>query len=91
MRTTLQTWTAADKDMVGCDTCDFWVHSSCDRMAAKVLASGEDMDYFCPQCRKAKNADNRLMALRQAEAAVQAAQPRQPRTAYHLFSAEIHK
>ncbi len=77
--------------MVGCDTCSFWVHAGCDRLAAKVMASKEDMDYHCPHCRKLRNIHNRLVALQQAELAVRAAEPRPPRTAFHLFATEIQK
>lgn len=84
-------WRPTDNDMVGCDTCSFWVHAHCDRLAGKVMSAGEEMDYFCPQCRKARNIHNRLAALQQAELAVRSAEPRQTRTAFQLFAAEIHR
>ena len=38
--------------MVGCDGCDFWIHDTCDRDAARALASpSEDEPYYCPACR----------------------------------------
>ena len=87
----LQVWLPSDKDMVGCDTCSFWVHTHCDRLAAKAMASGGDIDYYCPHCRKLRNINARLSALQQAENAVRTAEPRPPRSAFHLFAAEIHK
>ena len=77
--------------MVGCDTCSFWVHASCDRLAGKALSSADQRDYFCPQCRKVKNFNNRLAALQQAEHAVRSAEPRPPRSAYQYFATEIHR
>lgn len=76
--------------MVGCDSCSFWVHASCDRLANKALSTA-DLDYYCPQCRKVKNINNRLTALQQAEHAVRSAEPRPPRSAYQLFAQEIHR
>lgn len=86
-----QVWLPDEKDMVGCDTCTFWVHASCDRLARKALASADQMDYYCPHCRKVRNFNNRLVALQQAQHAVQSAEPRPPRTAYHIFAQEIHR
>ena len=83
-------WHAEDRDMVGCDSCSFWVHAGCDRLANKALSSSE-LDYYCPQCRKVRNFHARVAALQQAENAVRAAEPRAPRSAYHLFAQEIHR
>lgn len=53
----LQVWKPTDKNMVGCDGCDFWIHHTCDTEAARVLASAaEDEQYFCPHCRQASAA-----------------------------------
>ena len=52
-----QVWKPTDKNMVGCDGCDFWIHDHCDAQAARVLASNaEDEQYFCPHCRQASAA-----------------------------------
>jgi len=41
----------SDRNMVGCDSCDFWVHDHCDPRAALALAAGsEDVPYQCPRC-----------------------------------------
>ena len=81
-----------DKNMVGCDTCDFWVHTHCDPKAAEVLkANSENIKYHCPTCREKKSTKHRLAELRRAEDDVRKAQPRKPRSAYNLFAAEIHK
>ena len=40
--------------MVGCDSCDFWVHCSCDGPARTVMEAqerGDEVDYHCPRCR----------------------------------------
>ncbi len=87
----MQVWLADDKDMVGCDTCSFWVHAACDRLANKALHSADQMDYYCTQCRKVRNFNNRVAALQQAENAVRSAEPRPPRSAYQLFATEIHR
>lgn len=88
----LQVWMQTDKNMVGCDTCDFWVHTHCDPKAAEVLkANSQDIKYHCPTCREKKSTKHRLAELRKAEDDVRKAQPRKPRSAYSLFAAEIHK
>ena len=52
-----QVWKPTDKNMVGCDGCDFWIHDHCDAQAARVLASNaEEEQYFCPHCRQASAA-----------------------------------
>ena len=57
-------WDDSDVDMVGCDGCDFWVHSRCDRVAARVVAeSGEQADYFCPPCRDRQERREKRAAL----------------------------
>lgn len=57
----LQVWKPTDKNMVGCDGCDFWIHDTCDPEAARVLASAaEDENYYCPSCRQASAAQVRL-------------------------------
>ena len=92
LTTTLpQVWLPTDKNMVGCDSCPFWIHDHCDPMAAKLLRSTKEQPYHCPSCRQAKSHESKLAALREAEEAVRAAQPRKPRSAYQLFAAEIHK
>ena len=49
--------------MVGCDSCDFWVHCACDEPAKTVMAAqerGDEVDYHCPRCRvKADEADDK--------------------------------
>ncbi len=46
-----QVWQMSDRNMVGCDSCDFWVHDHCDPRAALALAAGsEDVPYQCPRC-----------------------------------------
>ena len=50
----MKVWFPTDRDMVGCDTCSFWVHASCDRLAAKALSSAEQMDFHCRQCRRVR-------------------------------------
>ena len=91
----LQVWLPTDKNMVGCDNCNFWVHDHCDPMAARVLAlierGDEEEAYMCPLCRKLEEGRQTLAALARAEAAMKHAQPRNPRSAYNLFSMEIHK
>ncbi len=63
MRLMLQVWKPTDKNMVGCDGCDFWIHDVCDAEAARVLADGgEDEPYFCPACRQASAAQVRHVA-----------------------------
>ena len=88
-------WLPTDKNMEGCDNCNFWVHDFCDPQAARVLAHiarGDDEEpYMCPLCRRQQDARAKLAAMASAEAAMKAAQPRQPRSAYNLFSLEIHK
>ncbi|DBA76675.1 TPA: hypothetical protein ACH3X2_008711 [Trebouxia sp. C0005] len=84
-------WYQTDKNMVGCDTCVFWVHTHCDALAAKAINSTSDEPYHCPQCREKTSTKSRLAALRKAEDEVRKAQPKKPRTAYNLFSVEIHK
>ncbi|DBA81836.1 TPA: hypothetical protein ACH3X1_007555 [Trebouxia sp. C0004] len=84
-------WYQTDKNMVGCDTCVFWVHTHCDALAAKAITSTSDEPYHCPQCREKTSTKSRLAALRKAEDEVRKAQPKKPRTAYNLFSVEIHK
>ena len=40
--------------MVGCDSCDFWVHCACDEPARTVMEAqerGDEVDYHCPRCR----------------------------------------
>jgi hypothetical protein len=61
-----QVWKPTDKNMVGCDSCDFWIHDHCDTEAARVLASNaEDETYYCPPCRQASAAQvSRLMPCR---------------------------
>jgi hypothetical protein len=87
----VQVWFPTDEDMVGCDTCSFWVHAACDRLAAKALMSADQMDYFCRQCRRLRNFNNRLSALQQAERDLRSAEPRQPRSAFGLFATEIQR
>ncbi len=89
--TMVQVWYQTDKNMVGCDTCVFWVHTHCDALAAKAINSTSDEPYHCPQCREKTSTKSRLAALRKAEDEVRKAQPKKPRTAYNLFSVEIHK
>ena len=87
----LQVWYQTDKNMVGCDTCDFWVHTHCDPLAAKAIKGNSDEPYQCPSCREKTSSKSRLAALKKAEDEVRKAQPKKPRTAYNLFSVEIHK
>ena len=88
----VQVWMHTEKNMVGCDSCDFWVHHTCDPKAAEVLkANSDQVKYHCPSCREKKSTKHRLAELRKAEDEVRKAQPRKPRSAYNLFAAEIHK
>jgi len=87
----VQVWFPTEHDMVGCDTCSFWVHAACDRLAAKALSASEQMDFHCRQCRRVRNFNNRLAALQQAEHALRIAEPRQPRSAFGLFATEIQR
>ena len=87
----VQVWLPTDKNMVGCDSCSFWVHSGCDPQAHQVLNSATDEAYHCPDCRQKTSSKSRLAELRKAEEEVRKAQPKKPRTAYNLFAAEIHK
>ena len=87
----VQVWFPTDRDMVGCDSCSFWVHASCDRLAAKALSAAEQMDFHCRQCRRVRNFNNRLAALQQAQHALRIAEPRHPRSAFGLFATEIQR
>ena len=87
----LQVWLPNEKNMVGCDSCTFWVHSHCDPAAAKALKASGDDTYHCPACKEKKSAKSRLAELRKAEEDVRKHQPRRPRSAYNLFAAEIHQ
>ena len=44
--------------MVGCDSCDFWIHDRCDNEAARILSNtrGNAEPYSCPMCRSAQQA-----------------------------------
>jgi hypothetical protein len=86
-----QVWLPTDKNMAGCDNCSFWVHDHCDQGAMAALNTEGDIPYYCPPCRRQAEAHHQLQTLRQAEAQLRAAQPRRPRSAYHLFSLELHK
>lgn len=88
----LQVWFPTDKNMVGCDSCDFWIHDHCDELAAKALKmNNPDIPYHCPPCRHKKQASSLLRALHEAQENLRLAQPRRPRAAYNIFAAEIHK
>lgn len=86
-----QVWLPTDKNMAGCDNCSFWVHDGCDPGAMVALEAEGEIPYHCPPCQRQAEAHHKLQALRQAEAQLRAAQPRRPRSAYNLFSAELHK
>ena len=86
-------WLPTDKNMAGCDNCGYWVHDMCDPLAAIALEAEDESEvpYYCPPCKRQAEAAAKLNALRAAEAQLRAAQPRRPRSAFHLFSSEIHK
>ncbi len=87
----LQVWLPTDKNMAGCDNCSFWVHDHCDPLASVALHAPSDIPFYCTPCKRQAEAHAKLTALRQAEAQLRAAQPRRPRSAYHLFSMELNK
>ncbi|KAK9862670.1 hypothetical protein WJX84_009528, partial [Apatococcus fuscideae] len=85
-------WMPTDKNMVGCDECDFWIHDHCDEQAKLALKNtSSDKPYFCPVCRGKREAAGKLAALNEAQAALTDAQPRKPSSAYKLFASEIQK
>jgi PHD-finger len=89
-----QVWMQSDKDMVGCDGCDFWIHTACDEAAAIALrasAAGEEVPYYCPSCSAQQEGAAQLAALAAAEDQLRRYQPRRARSAYYLFAADIHK
>lgn len=59
----LQVWWPAENNMVGCDSCDFWIHDGCDFEAARILANGasDAEPYNCPMCRSSHQAQVRLL------------------------------
>ncbi len=88
----LQVWMPTDKNMVGCDECDFWIHDHCDELARAALKNtSSDKPYYCPACRGKREAAGKLAALHEAQAAMTDAQPRRPSSAYKLFASEIQK
>ena len=91
----MQVWHPNERNMVGCDNCSFWVHVHCDPVAQRVLhqmeRGHEEAPYMCPLCCRQEEARTMLAALATADAAMKAAMPRNPRSAYNLFSMEIHK
>lgn len=86
-----QVWLPTDKNMAGCDNCSFWVHDHCDPAASVALHAPSDIPFYCAPCKRQAEAHAKLTALRQAEAQLRSAQPRRPRSAYHLFSMELNK
>ncbi len=86
-----QVWLPTDKNMAGCDNCSFWVHDHCDPAANVALHAPSDIPFYCAPCKRQAEAHAKLTALRAAEAQLRAAQPRRPRSAYHLFSLELNK
>jgi hypothetical protein len=86
-----QVWLPSDKNMAGCDNCSFWVHDHCDPAANVALHAPSDIPFYCAPCKRQAEAHAKLTALRAAEAQLRAAQPRRPRSAYHLFSLELNK
>jgi hypothetical protein len=84
-------WLPTDKNMAGCDNCSFWVHDHCDPAASVALHAPSDIPFYCAPCKRQAEAHAKLTALRQAEAQLRSAQPRRPRSAYHLFSMELNK
>ncbi|EIE18305.1 hypothetical protein COCSUDRAFT_83606 [Coccomyxa subellipsoidea C-169] len=83
-------WLPTDKNMAGCDNCSFWVHDHCDPAANVALHAPSDIPFYCAPCKRQAEAHAKLTALRAAEAQLRAAQPRRPRSAYHLFSMELN-
>ena len=63
--------------MVGCDSCDFWVHAACDHKAQMVMDvpdDGPEVMYYCPVCVKKTEKENAKVAEKEAkEAAKEAA------------------
>ncbi|KAK9827616.1 hypothetical protein WJX81_006673 [Elliptochloris bilobata] len=97
-----RTWTMSDCNMVGCDSCDFWVHDHCDPGAAVALAAGsEDVPYQCPRCVAAEDppargtwgpaAQAQLAKLREVRQALRDSEPRRPRTSFQLFVMDVHR
>ena len=85
--------------MVGCDSCDFWVHDHCDPRAAIALAAdSEEVPYQCPRCAAppargawGPGALAQLAELREVRQALRAAEPRRPRTSFQLFVMDVHR
>ena len=45
------TWDDEDLEMLGCDSCDSWVHSACEGLTDKSFALVQKQEYHCPDCR----------------------------------------
>ena len=45
------TWGEEDLEMLGCDSCDLWVHSACEGLTDKGFAEVQEKEYHCPDCR----------------------------------------
>ncbi|KAK7258507.1 hypothetical protein RIF29_24086 [Crotalaria pallida] len=48
-------------DWVCCDGCNVWVHAECDNITSKLFKDLENVDYYCPDCKKFNN--SKLSAL----------------------------
>ncbi len=56
----VQVWFPTDRNMAGCDNCSFWVHDHCDEAAGTAIEFGDEVTYYCPQCRRQADAHHKL-------------------------------
>jgi hypothetical protein len=77
--------------MIGCDTCDSWVHFACDARAAELEGTDGAETYYCPSCRTNVEYDQKLEELTTLEMNLRDHKPKSPRQPIDLFWGEAQR